>query len=211
MRTILSFIATSWLLLEVIYTVVERYGLNLIIFDILLGLLFVIGISLLAVKKMNERVSSFKKNYKKILIVEDESMIRDLIQIKLKDEKSFKITHEAKNGKEALALLKEYKFDMVITDIDMPEMNGIELCKILKRDYPSIKILTLTMFNGIDQLKSIINTGASGYLDKEYMDSDIMSAITSILNGGCYYSKHILVLFKQMINKAEKLDLVPIY
>ena len=160
---------------------------------------------------MKEKVSSFKRSYKKILIVEDEPLVRDLIQIRLKDEKLFKITHEAKNGKEALALLKEHKFDMVFTDLDMPEMNGTELCKILKRDYPNIKILILTMFNGLDQLKTIINTGATGYLDKEHLDKDITSAIHSILNGGCYYSKHILQLFKQMINKAEKLGLDPIH
>ena len=67
------------------------------------------------------------------------------------------------------------------------------------------------MFNGLDQLKTIINTGATGYLDKEYLDKDITSAIHSILNGGCYYSKHILQLFKQMINKAEKLGLDPVH
>ncbi len=209
MKTILSFIATSWLLLEVIYTIIERYGLSLLIFDTLLCVLFIIGVSLLAKKHMLFKMNTSKKAYKKILIVEDETLVRDLIQIKLKDEKTFKITHEAKNGKEALTLLKEHKFDMVITDIDMPEMNGLELCKILKRDFPSIKVLTLTMFNGTDQLKSIINSGASGYLDKEYMDNDLKSAINSVLDGGCYYSKHILTLFKQMINNAENINFAP--
>ncbi|MEQ6119014.1 response regulator transcription factor [Reichenbachiella sp. MALMAid0571] len=208
MKTILSFIATSWVLLEVLYTMIERYGLSLIFFDTLLGVLFIIGISMLAKKHLTFNVSNFRKSYKKILIVEDEPLVRELIQNKLKDEKSFRVTHEAKNGKEALSLLKNHKFDMVITDIDMPEMNGIELCKVIKRDYPGIKVLTLTMFNGTDQLKSIINSGASGYLDKEYMDSDIKSAINSVLDGGCYYSRHMLILFKQMLNKADTLNFV---
>ena len=208
MKTILSFIGTGWVLLEVIYTLIQRYHLSLSIFDSSLIVMVIIGLYMLAEKHMQFNVNSFKKSQKKILLVEDETLVRELIQNKLKDEQPFQITHEAKNGKEALSLLKDHKFDMVITDIDMPEMNGIELCKVIKRDYPDIKVLTITMFNGTDQLKSIINSGASGYLDKENMDSDIKSAINSVLNGGSYYSRNMLTLFKQMAKETKGLNFV---
>ena len=78
----------------------------------------------------------------------------------MKDEKSFKITHEAKNGKEALALLKEHKFDMVITDIDMPEMNGFETCqKIREIDKSHIPIIFLSA----NEIFSIINWNPSNW------------------------------------------------
>ncbi|MEQ9286055.1 MAG: response regulator transcription factor [Cyclobacteriaceae bacterium] len=207
MKTVLSFIATSWLLLEVLYTIIERYNWNLFIFDGVLGLLVIVGVSLLTRSFLHKRITLGDSSYKKILLVEDEGLVRQLICDKLKKERSFQITHEAKNGKEALMLLKKHKFDMVITDIDMPEMNGLELCKIIKRDFPAIKVLTLTMFNGTDQLKSIVNSGASGYLDKEFLDTDINSAINAVINGGCYYSKHVLTLFQQIFGRKEELTL----
>lgn len=205
MKTVLSFIATSWLLLEVLYTIIERYEWNIYIFDGILGLLVIVGVSLLTRSFLHKRVIIGANSYKRILLVEDEGLIRQLICEKLKKEKSFQITHEARNGKEALMLLKKHKFDMVMTDIDMPEMNGLELCKIIKRDFPGIKVLTLSMFNGAEQLKSIVNSGASGYLDKEYLDADINSAIITVINGGCYYSRHVLTLFQQLFGRNEKL------
>lgn len=205
MKTVLSFIATSWLLLEVLYTIIERYNWSIYIFDGILGLLVIVGVSLLTRSFLYKRVIIGAKSYKRILLVEDEGLIRQLICEKLKKEKSFQITHEARNGKEALMLLKKHKFDMVVTDIDMPEMNGLELCKIIKRDFPGIKVLTLSMFNGAEQLKSIVNSGASGYLDKEYLDTDINSAIITVINGGCYYSRHVLTLFQQLFGRNDKL------
>ncbi len=198
MKTVLSFIATSWVILEVLYTIVERYNWSLYIFDTVLALLTILGVFLLTKHFIKKKTPIVDKSIKRILLVEDEPLINQLICEKLEDHKKFRITHSVTNGKEALLLLKKYKYDLVITDIDMPEMDGFELSKIIKRDYPNLKVLAISMYTSDERLKAIVGSGFAGYLDKEYLDSNINSAIYSVINDGCYYSNHVQTLFKNI-------------
>ena len=202
MKTVLSYIATCWVFLEVLYTIIERYSWDIILFDIVLSVLVVIGVYLLTRDIINN-MKSVEKGQVKVLLAEDEPLVRNLISEKMSGDHKIHITDEVSNGKEALALLKEHKYDLVITDIEMPEMNGIELTQIIKKEYPEVKVLAITMYNDDEKLKEIIKSGVSGYLDKEKLDQELKSAIYSIINGGCFFSIPALNLFKDVIKTPE--------
>ena len=82
-----------------------------------------------------------------ILIVDDHQMFIYGIKLLLKKTERINHIYEAVNGKAALEMIKEQKFDLIITDVNMPEMSGLELTRIIKSDYPDIKIMVLSMYN----------------------------------------------------------------
>lgn len=205
MKIVLSYIASCWVFLEVLYTVSERYSWNIILFDIVLSALVVIGAYLLT-RDIIKNVKSVEKGQIRILLADDEPLVRNLVSEKLSGDHKIHIADEVSNGKQALALLKENKYDLVITDIDMPELDGIELSKIIKKEYPDLKVLALTMYTAHDKLKEIVKSGVSGYLDKERLDQELKSAIYSIIHGGSFFSNPALVLFKEALKVPQSLQ-----
>ncbi len=139
----------------------------------------------------------------KILLVDDHEMIRDAIKSYLKDSEQFEVADEAENGIEALELLKNNKYDLILTDINMPEMDGIELMKTLKNEFPDQKVLVLSMFNDGGQIKSMIENGANGYILKNVTKSELFEAMKSIINGDDHYSREIYDTLIRNISKRK--------
>lgn len=107
------------------------------------------------------------KNYYKILIVDDESILRNGLKYLCNwEEEGFMVIGEASNGKEALEIIKDKEPNIVITDLIMPEMDGIELAKIIKRDYPQIKVLVLSNVSEFEYVKGSFKYGVHDYLLK---------------------------------------------
>lgn len=104
----------------------------------------------------------------RIAVVDDHEIVRDGIQILLEDEPGFEIVGEAKTGKEAVEFCKSHKVDLVVMDITMPEMDGIQATKIIKEKHPEIKILALTMLSEDQHIRKMIKAGASGYILKKF-------------------------------------------
>lgn len=98
----------------------------------------------------------------------------------------FNVVCEAENGQEAIDLAFEMKPDIIIMDINMPEKDGIEATKIIKEKLPDIKILILTMYTDEAYLKEGLKVGASGYVLKRAVDTELISAIQTVLNGEHY-------------------------
>lgn len=135
------------------------------------------------------------KNKKTILIADDHPLLRaGIINIFFNNEKYNKPI-EANNGKEALELIIKHKPDLVILDMEMPIMNGIEVCSQIKLLNLQTKILFLTMYKEKDLFDKAIDLGALGYLLKEHSQSEIQNAIDAVLNNQYYFGKDIDKLF----------------
>ncbi|MGG7057967.1 response regulator transcription factor [Clostridium tertium] len=117
-------------------------------------------------------------NFYKVLIVDDESILRNgLKHLCNWEDEGFKLIGEAANGKEAIEIIKDKKPNIVITDLIMPEMDGIELAKIIKKDYPNIKVLVLSNISEFEYVKESFKYGIHDYLLKTEASSESMLPI----------------------------------
>lgn len=135
------------------------------------------------------------------MLVDDHALIRDAIKAYFKENTEFELAGEAKNGVQALDLMKENQYDLILSDINMPEMDGLELMKNIKSDYPDQKVLVLTMFNDNAQIKKMIELGANGYILKNATKSELFEGITKIIDGDDYFSKEV---YESLINSISK-------
>jgi len=137
----------------------------------------------------------------RIAVVDDHEIVRDGIQILLEDEPGFEIVGEAKTGKEAVELCKSQKVDLVVMDITMPEMDGIQATKIIKEKNPEIKVLALTMLSEDQHIRKMIKAGASGYILKSSGKEELIKAVNKIMDGQHYFSDGATQsILKELVN-----------
>ena len=139
------------------------------------------------------------------MLVDDHPMIRDAMSLYFSKTNEIEILAEANNGKEALDLLKEKQFDLVITDIAMPEMNGVEFLTALQDQNIQQDVLVISMINEVSQVKKMISLGAKGYVLKNSPKEEILQAIKSIRSGETYYSKEVYeIIMGQLTGRKPK-------
>ncbi|MEQ9298286.1 MAG: response regulator transcription factor [Cyclobacteriaceae bacterium] len=126
-----------------------------------------------------------------ILLVDDHPIIRDAIKMYFDDNIDITISGEASNGLEALKLLDENSYDIVITDIVMPKMNGIDLMTKVQELYPDQKVIVLTMVNETSNIRKMLASGAKGYILKNCPKKEIVKAISQVSSGKTYYDKEV--------------------
>jgi DNA-binding NarL/FixJ family response regulator len=126
-----------------------------------------------------------------IIIADDHELFRDGLKLTLSKVKEFNLLFEAKDGVELLEALKTCKPQIVITDIKMPKMDGIEATKEISEKYPSIGIIALSMFDENDLVMEILEAGAKGYLVKNSSKNIIIEAIKSVAKGNPYFCSDI--------------------
>ncbi|MEL7531911.1 MAG: response regulator transcription factor [Bacteroidota bacterium] len=124
----------------------------------------------------------------KILIVDDHKLIREGIIAYLEKEADLEVVATASNGVEALAFLQTQAVDIVMLDISMPQMGGLETTRKIREQYPDTLIMILTMHDDPTHIKQLIKAGASGYLLKNCDENEVVSAIRAVLAGEVYYS-----------------------
>lgn len=123
----------------------------------------------------------------RILIVDDHSVVRKGLHNLLEDEEDIEIVGEASDGDEALEMLPETQPDVILLDITMPRMSGIEVTKEVVRSFPGIRILVFSMHNNPDYILNAVQNGASGYLLKDTDQEEILKAIRMVHSGELYY------------------------
>jgi DNA-binding NarL/FixJ family response regulator len=129
----------------------------------------------------------------KIIIVDDHKLFRNGLRFILNEIEGVEVIGEASNGKEYLELLNYLKPDLILMDISMPEMNGIEACqKSLEKD-KTLKILVLSMFGEDAYYNSMIDIGVKGFILKDTDNNELRTAIHSIMNGSSYFSQELLL------------------
>ncbi len=127
----------------------------------------------------------------RILIADDHQLVIDGIKLMLSTEADLDCTGEANSAEEALELLAKETFDVVLLDINLPGMNGVEACKQIRRDYPSVKVLILSMLKEASLIKLLLRHGASGYLLKNAGKEEVMKALRRVCQGEKYYSPEV--------------------
>ena len=140
-----------------------------------------------------------------ILLADDHVMFRQGIKRIIEDSDNFKVVGEVGNGLELLEFLKNRSVDLVILDISMPDMRGIEATREAKIICPDIKVLILTMHKNTEYVQHAIKAGANGYLIKEDSDTELLTAINKILQGDRYISHTLsLELTDNFLRKGRK-------
>lgn len=147
---------------------------------------------------MNEKI--------KIIIVDDHEIFRNGLKMVLGKLSYVNLIGEAENGLEFLELLKKGKPDIVLLDIEMPVMNGLEAAKSALEKYPDLKIITLTMFNDDEYIRSMMDLGVKGFLIKNINKDTLDKAILTVVNGGNYYSEELFEFFSKQMTNDKKSD-----
>ncbi len=124
----------------------------------------------------------------RVVLADDHVMVRQGVKRILKEIPDLEVVGEVGDGLELLELLKKGRPDLILLDISMPYLQGIEATKKIKAKCPEIKILLLTMHKNKEYLYHAIAAGAEGYLLKEDADTELLSAIATIRQGGSYIS-----------------------
>lgn len=128
----------------------------------------------------------------KIAIVDDHPLFLEGLNILLSAEKDIKIVGQANNGKEFIEKLSEIDPDIVLMDIEMPEMNGIETTKYLSENNPKIKVIALSMHGDEEFYYNMIHAGAKGFLLKESKSGELKEAIKKVNEGENYFAQELL-------------------
>ncbi len=123
----------------------------------------------------------------KVLIVDDQALIREGLNMMLSLYEELKVVGEATNGKEAVDLVEEKEIDVVLMDIRMPIMDGVEATRVIKERHPYIKILILTTFNEDEYIFQGLNNGADGYVLKDVSSKELVNSIKSIYKGNMLF------------------------
>jgi DNA-binding NarL/FixJ family response regulator len=139
-----------------------------------------------------------------ILIADDHQILIDGIKSLLRKEKNIQVVAEANSAEIALEIIKNRDdIDILITDINMSGMSGIELTKIIKHEFPKIKVLVLSMFNEPEIVNEILNADAEGYILKNTGKQELIEAISKIADCGTYYCNEVISrLLKENRNKS---------
>jgi len=138
-----------------------------------------------------------------ILLADDHQLILDGLNSLLKNREDILVAGEAKNGRDALSLVKLLDPDIVLMDIDMPVMNGIEALKEIKKASPTTKVIILSMHEESGMIKSLMALGANGYLLKSCSQDELLGAISTVAKGQQYFSQGAVRSLLQMENSPN--------
>ncbi|MBK6283048.1 MAG: response regulator transcription factor [Draconibacterium sp.] len=141
----------------------------------------------------------------KVLVVDDHPMVLEGMKSMLQQIEFVDMTGAASNAYEALEKIKTTLPDIVITDINMPEISGIELTLKIRKEYPSVKVIAMSTFKERSYISQMVQNGASGYLVKSASKEEIEEAILSVYEGKLYMSIDVNL----SANEKEKLISVP--
>lgn len=135
------------------------------------------------------------------IIVDDHRILRDGIKALLREMDNVELVGEASNGMELIPLLKDCKVDLILMDINMPKMDGIEATRESLKICPEVKIIVLSMHNDITHYDSMVQLGVDGFLLKESNYDELEEAIKSVFDGRPYFSQELLL--KLLRSKRE--------
>lgn len=139
----------------------------------------------------------------RIILADDHAILRTGLKLLLSSENSVEVVGEASNGREVLALVKKVEADVLILDLSMPEIHGLDVIKKIKEKNLPIHILVLTMHGEEQYIKNAIESGASGYLEKSAFDTELLTAIKTVASGKIYLSSnHALLMVNSLLNNG---------
>ncbi|EJM10420.1 MULTISPECIES: response regulator [Pseudomonas] len=127
----------------------------------------------------------------RVALVDDHSLVRDGIKALLAVMAPLEVVGEAESGAQAIEMVGRCQPDLLLVDISLRDMNGLELTRVLRSQYPSLKVLMLSMYDNYEYVSESVRAGASGYVLKNSPSREIIAAIEAIASGGTFYSAEI--------------------
>ena len=127
----------------------------------------------------------------RIVIAEDHTILREGLRSLLSSDPNFEIVGEAGDGREAIKCVEKFRPDLILTDLSMPRMNGMEAIKEIKRQSPKTKVLVLTVHKAEEYILATFRAGANGYLLKDSTHAELVMAVKKVLSGKQYISPEI--------------------
>jgi two-component system, NarL family, response regulator NreC len=142
----------------------------------------------------------------RIIVADDHLIVRQGLRILLESEPDLEVIGEAGNGREALRLAQELLPDVIIMDVSMPELNGIEATRRILSMAPGVKVISLSMHADVLSVREMIRSGASGYLLKECAVGELVQAIRTIIRQELYLSPELLgIMAEEYITGRQKI------
>jgi DNA-binding NarL/FixJ family response regulator len=138
-----------------------------------------------------------------ILVVDDHQIILDGIKSLLENSPGVNVIATANDGKEALNILNILSVDIVLMDIDMPNLNGVDATRQIKDKFPDVKVIMLTMHSESTMIKNLIDIGAFGYILKNSDKEELINAIQKVAKGEKYFSSEVTI---SLLNKKGRVE-----
>ncbi len=141
----------------------------------------------------------------RVLIADDHAVLRSGLSLLLSSQGAFEIVAEAATGIETLTLAEELQPDLILLDLSMPSLGGLDALPTLRQQCPQAKVLVLTMHDDPQYLRRALINGAAGYVSKKPVDSELLLAIHSVLRGGGYvYASTYKSLLEDFLSDIKK-------
>ena len=144
------------------------------------------------------------------MIADDQQLIRESLKIILDSDPDFEVVKVVGSGQEVLDALKTESIDIILMDVRMPNMSGVDCTRIVKKEYPNIKVIILTTFDDDEYIYDALKYGASGYLLKGCSLEELSTAIHNVLSGGACFNPNVAgkvaQFFSQMANSHSEVS-----
>ncbi|HPR85588.1 MAG TPA: response regulator transcription factor [Prolixibacteraceae bacterium] len=147
---------------------------------------------------------SSKQAKRSVVIVDDHTLFRNGLRILVNTMDDYQVVGEASNGKQFLELLEQGAPDLVLLDINMPVMDGIEAATIAQKQNPNLKIITLSMYGEEDYYYKMVNAGVKGFLLKNSDIKEVKTALDVVYDGGSFFSSELLQNLVNSLKSSSK-------
>jgi DNA-binding NarL/FixJ family response regulator len=137
-----------------------------------------------------------------ILLVDDHTVVRQGLRALLQAEEDMEVAGEAENGRQAVGLARKSSPDIIVMDVAMPLLNGLEATRQILKNQPSAKILVLTSYGDDDCVNELMRAGAAGYLIKQTAANDLLKAIREVYRGNAFFSPAIAKRLRDQCREA---------
>ncbi|MEW6232260.1 MAG: response regulator transcription factor [Chloroflexota bacterium] len=140
----------------------------------------------------------------RILLADDHAVLRAGLKLLINGQPDMEVAGEATTGHETLVAARELVPDLVLLDISMPGMSGLEALRQMKREQPELAVLVLTMHEDVDYLRQALGAGAAGYVPKSAADVELLSALRAVVRGGVYiHPSHTKTILEEMLSQGK--------
>jgi DNA-binding NarL/FixJ family response regulator len=137
----------------------------------------------------------------RLLIADDHAVVRKGIRTLLEDETDIDVVGEATDGDHAIELIPDLKPDVLLLDITMPRMSGLDVARVVSREFPQVRVLIFSMHHNADYILKSVQNGAAGYLLKDTGEEEILRAVRSVAEGDLYFPPSASsIIIKQFVS-----------
>lgn len=140
----------------------------------------------------------------RVILADDHTLVRGGIRRILEAQPKFRVIAEAQNGAETIDALARHAADVLVLDLNMNGLEGIDVLRQCKASHPDVKVVILTMHAGREYVSRAINEGADGYLLKDSAVQDLAAAVDAVINGGTYFSPPVQQMMAEMVRVGSR-------